>query len=176
MPAHCLGVVTFNARASATVSTKLPALSRDESPSNTNPVTPCCTVSFKPPTACTTQGWPFLIASNWLSAVDIQCTGRFDLIVSNPPYIPTNDIAGLDPGVRDPDTALALDGGADGMAFIRALLHHVASHMTESAVLVLEIGHERPHFEAAFPTLQPLWLSTSAGDDQVLLLTRDQLT
>jgi ribosomal protein L3 glutamine methyltransferase len=38
-------------------------------------------------------------------------------------------------------------------------------------VLVLEIGHERAHFEAAFPHLQPVWLPTSAGDDAVLLLT-----
>jgi ribosomal protein L3 glutamine methyltransferase len=42
-------------------------------------------------------------------------------------------------------------------------------------VLVLEIGHERAYFEAAFPHLNPVWLSTSAGDDQVLLLTRSQL-
>ena len=47
-----------------------------------------------------------------------------------------------------------------------------APHLQPQGVLVLEIGHERPHFEAAFPALQPLWLSTSAGDDQVLLLTR----
>jgi len=43
-------------------------------------------------------------------------------------------------------------------------------------VLVLEIGHERPHFDAAFPTLDVVWLPTSAGDDQVLLLTRTALT
>ena len=47
--------------------------------------------------------------------------------------------------------------------------------MSEQAVLVLEIGHERAHFERAFPQLEPLWLETSAGHDQVLLLTRDQL-
>ena len=44
--------------------------------------------------------------------------------------------------------------------------------MTEHAVLVLEIGNEREHFEAAFPTLAAVWLETSAGEDQVLLLTR----
>ena len=42
-------------------------------------------------------------------------------------------------------------------------------------MLVLEIGHEREHFEAAFPHLNPLWLETSAGGDQVLLLTREAL-
>ena len=47
--------------------------------------------------------------------------------------------------------------------------------MSEHAVLVLEIGHERTHFEAAFPQLNPVWLDTSAGGDQVLLLTRAEL-
>ena len=48
--------------------------------------------------------------------------------------------------------------------------------MTSDAVLVLEIGNERSHFEAAFPTLEVVWLETSAGEDQVLLLTRQALT
>jgi ribosomal protein L3 glutamine methyltransferase len=48
--------------------------------------------------------------------------------------------------------------------------------MSEHAVLVLEIGNERSHFEAAFPKLQAVWLETSAGEDQVLLLTRENLT
>ena len=47
--------------------------------------------------------------------------------------------------------------------------------MSEHAVLVLEIGHERAFFEAAFPTLDVVWLSTSAGDHQVLLITREAL-
>jgi ribosomal protein L3 glutamine methyltransferase len=51
----------------------------------------------------------------------------------------------------------------------------VAEHLTPDGVLVLEIGNEREHFEAAFPTLEAVWLETSAGHDQVLLLTRDAL-
>ena len=73
------------------------------------------------------------------------------------------------------EPALALAGGHDGMDFVRRLLPGVARHLTDTGALVLEIGHERVHFEAAFPHLQPLWLSTSAGVDQVLLLTREQL-
>jgi ribosomal protein L3 glutamine methyltransferase len=77
------------------------------------------------------------------------------------------------------EPAMALSGnaagGADGMDFIRPLLAQAPAHMTANGVLVLEIGHERPFFEAAFPDLEPIWLSTSAGDDQVLLLTRDKL-
>jgi ribosomal protein L3 glutamine methyltransferase len=84
-------------------------------------------------------------------------------------------MAALPPEYRA-EPALALAGGADGMDFVRSLLAGVAQHLHPQGVLVLEIGHERAHFEAAFPTLQPLWLSTSAGDEQVLLLTHDQLT
>jgi len=71
---------------------------------------------------------------------------------------------------------LALAGGTDGMDFIRRLLSEAPSRMSEDGVLVLEIGNERPHFEAAFPQLQAVWLATSAGEDQVLLLTRENLS
>ena len=80
------------------------------------------------------------------------------------------------PAEFNAEPALALAGGADGMDFIRRLLREAAQHLTPDGVLVLEIGHERPHFDAAFPTLDVVWLPTSAGDDQVLLLTRTALT
>jgi ribosomal protein L3 glutamine methyltransferase len=73
------------------------------------------------------------------------------------------------------EPALALAGGADGMDFVRTLLHDVPVHLSPQGVLVLEIGNEREHFEAAFPRLEAAWLETSAGDDQVLLLTREAL-
>ena len=73
------------------------------------------------------------------------------------------------------EPALALDGGADGMDFVRALLRDLPPKLNPQGVLVLEIGHEREHFEAAFPRLETVWLHTSAGDDQVLLLTREAL-
>jgi ribosomal protein L3 glutamine methyltransferase len=101
--------------------------------------------------------------------------GRYDLILCNPPYVNQDSMANLPPEYRA-EPALALAGGADGMDFVRTLLSGAAAHLEAQGLLVLEIGHERPHFEAAFPTLQPLWLNTSAGDDQVLLLGREQLT
>ena len=58
---------------------------------------------------------------------------------------------------------------------IRQLLRDVPEHMTAQAVLLLEIGNERPHFEAAFPSLEVVWLETSAGEDQVLLVTHEAL-
>ena len=100
--------------------------------------------------------------------------GPYDLILCNPPYVNRASMQTLPPEYRA-EPALALDGGLDGMDFVRPLLAQAAAHLRPDGVLVLEIGHERAHFEAAFPTLSPLWLSTSVGDDQVLLLTREDL-
>ncbi|MEK8031193.1 50S ribosomal protein L3 N(5)-glutamine methyltransferase [Ideonella sp. DXS29W] len=98
----------------------------------------------------------------------------FDLILCNPPYVNAQSMAELPAEYRaEPEMALA--GGADGMDFIRTLLREAPACMSPAAVLVLEIGHERAHFEAAFPSLETVWLPTSAGDDQVLLLTREAL-
>ncbi|MDO8767890.1 MAG: 50S ribosomal protein L3 N(5)-glutamine methyltransferase [Burkholderiaceae bacterium] len=98
----------------------------------------------------------------------------FDLILCNPPYVNSASMAAL-PAEYLAEPALALAGGADGMDFIRDLLAKAPDHMSEHAVLVLEIGNERGFFEAAFPALEMVWLETSAGIDQVLLLTRDAL-
>lgn len=111
-----------------------------------------------------------LIESDGLAA----CPGPYDLILCNPPYVNAGSMAAL-PAEFRAEPALALAGGADGMDFIRALLQGAPARMAEHAVLVLEIGHERAHFEAAFPHLNPVWLDTSAGGDQVLLLTREAL-
>ena len=83
-------------------------------------------------------------------------------------------MAGL-PAEFKAEPAIALASGADGMYFIRRLFLTIAAHMSENAVLVLEIGNERENFDRAFPTLEPLWFETSGGPDQVLLLTRQQL-
>jgi ribosomal protein L3 glutamine methyltransferase len=100
--------------------------------------------------------------------------GVFDLILCNPPYVNAQSMAEL-PAEFKAEPELALAGGTDGMDFIRTLLRDAPAHMSEHAVLVLEIGHERPYFEAAFPMLDVVWLSTSAGDDQVLLVSREAL-
>ena len=103
------------------------------------------------------------------------CAGeRYDLILCNPPYVNAESMANLPPEYAAEPT-LALAGGADGMDFIRPLMARAAAHLNEGGVLLLEIGHEREHFEAAFPQLAPVWLPTSAGCEQVLLFTRDTL-
>ena len=103
-----------------------------------------------------------------------QATGAFDLILCNPPYVNAQSMNQL-PAEFKAEPELALAGGADGMDFVRQLLLDAPKHMSEHALLVLEIGHERAYFEAAFPHLDALWLSTSAGDDQVLLLSRQAI-
>ena len=111
-----------------------------------------------------------LIESDGLAA----CPGHYDLILCNPPYVNATSMAAL-PAEFRAEPALALAGGIDGMDFIRTLFLNAAAQMNENAVLVLEIGNERENFERAFPHLEPLWFETSAGSDQVLLLTREQL-
>ena len=111
-----------------------------------------------------------LVESDGLAALP----GPWDLILCNPPYVNSGSMAAL-PAEYRAEPELALAGGTDGMDFIRALLAAAPATMNERAVLVLEIGNERDHFEAAFPRLEAIWLETSAGDDQVLLLTREAL-
>ena len=119
-----------------------------------------------------------LVASDGLAAEKLAERGPFDLILCNPPYVNAQSMAEL-PIEYQAEPAMALDGntqgGSDGMDFIRALLQSAPAHMSENAVLVLEIGNERLHFETAFPKLEAVWLDTSAGGDQVLLLTRSAI-
>jgi len=103
------------------------------------------------------------------------CPGPWDLVLCNPPYVNAASMRAL-PAEYRAEPALALAGGTDGMDFIRALLRDLPARLSPHGVLVLEIGHEREHFEAAFPHLETVWLSTSAGDDLVLLLTFDSLS
>jgi len=111
-----------------------------------------------------------LYAGDGLAAVH----GRYDLILCNPPYVDAASMAVLPPEFRA-EPALALAGGDDGMDFVRRLIDEVASHLQPRGLLVLEVGHGRAHFDAAFPQLEVVGLPTSAGDDAVLLIARDAL-
>jgi ribosomal protein L3 glutamine methyltransferase len=116
-----------------------------------------------------------LMQSDGLSAVQ----GPYDLILCNPPYVNAQSMSDLPPEYRA-EPSMALDGNraggiGDGMDFVRTLLQTASAVMSKNAVLVLEIGNERPQFEAAFPLLEVVWLETSAGEDQVLLITFEAL-
>ena len=100
--------------------------------------------------------------------------GPYQLVLCNPPYVNDRSMAAL-PREYLAEPALALAGGPDGMDFVRTLLHGVAERLRPGGALVLEIGNERAHFEAAFPRLDALWLDTSAGGDQVCVVTRAAL-
>ena len=111
-----------------------------------------------------------LLASDGLA----RCPGPWDLILCNPPYVNAGSMAALPAEYRaEPEIALA--GGDDGMDFVRNLFRDAPSRMSANAVMVLEIGNEKDHFEHAFPGLDVVWLSTSAGDEQVLLVTAESL-
>ena len=119
-----------------------------------------------------------LIESDGLAACPGAKNGGYDLILCNPPYVNAASMAALPAEFRaEPTLALAgnMHGGSDGMDFIRSLFLTAAAQLNENAVLVLEIGNERDNFERAFPHLEPLWFETSAGSDQVMLITREQL-
>ena len=111
-----------------------------------------------------------LAQSDGLKAVP----GRFDLILCNPPYVTQKSLASL-PAEHRAEPTLALDGGKDGMDFIRRLMRSARAHLSPQGVLVLEVGHERLNFEAAFPRLPVVGLPTSAGDDHVLLIHADDI-
>lgn len=101
--------------------------------------------------------------------------GVYDLILCNPPYVNSASMAKL-PAEYRAEPALALAGGTDGMDFVRQLLADACGHLSKHGVLVLEIGNEREFFEAAFPQLEVAWMETSAGEEQVLLITQEALT
>lgn len=99
---------------------------------------------------------------------------KYDLIVTNPPYVNSGSMSKLPQEyLREPQIALA--GGTDGMDLVRKIVAGAGERLTKEGVLVVEIGNEREFAEAAFADLELTWLSTSAGDDMVFLVTADQL-
>ena len=91
---------------------------------------------------------------------------RYELIVTNPPYVNDTSMALLpDEYRREPHIALA--GGPDGLDLVRRIIDEAKRMLTADGLLVVEVGHERPHVEAAFPRLPITWLSTGGGDDAV---------
>jgi ribosomal protein L3 glutamine methyltransferase len=99
---------------------------------------------------------------------------RYDLIISNPPYVSAASMAAL-PEEYHHEPRNALASGADGLEATRTILRGAASHLTDQGLLIIEIGHNRETLERAFPQTPFTWLETSAGDEFVFLLKREQL-
>ncbi|MFN7086019.1 MAG: 50S ribosomal protein L3 N(5)-glutamine methyltransferase [Burkholderiales bacterium] len=112
-----------------------------------------------------------LVRSDMFSALRGK---RYDLIVSNPPYVRTSIMRRLPPEYRS-EPPIALAGGSDGFALVRTLLQQAAQHLNPGGLLVVEVGHHRARVEKAFPRFAFTWPETSGGDDCVFLLTREQL-
>lgn len=99
---------------------------------------------------------------------------KYDMIITNPPYVNSDSMGKLPPEyLREPQIALA--GGDDGMDLVRKIVAGAAERLTPNGILVVEIGNEAEYAEAAFGNLGLTWLTTSAGDDMVFLLTAEQL-
>lgn len=99
---------------------------------------------------------------------------KYDMIITNPPYVNSDSMSKLPQEyLREPQ--IALDGGADGMDLVRKIVAGAAERLTPNGILMVEIGNERDYAEAAFGHLGLTWLTTSAGDDMVFLLTAEQL-
>ena len=93
---------------------------------------------------------------------------RFDLIITNPPYVTERSMAAL-PAEYRREPALALAAGPDGMDVVKRILEEAADHLTADGLLVVEVGDGLEAVEALYPGLPITWLSVSGGDDQVFL-------
>ncbi len=99
---------------------------------------------------------------------------RYDLIISNPPYVDAESVASL-PKEYLHEPVLSLGSGQDGLDATRNILKHAANHLTENGILIVEIGHNRDVLEDAYPDLPFTWLDVSAGDQFVFMLHRNDL-
>ncbi|MBS1230551.1 MAG: protein-(glutamine-N5) methyltransferase, ribosomal protein L3-specific [Proteobacteria bacterium] len=99
---------------------------------------------------------------------------RYDVIISNPPYVNAESMATLpDEYRREPELALA--SGEDGLDFVRIILKEAADHLNPKGVLIVEIGNNQSELERAFPEIPFTWLDTAAGDQFVFMLHREDL-
>jgi ribosomal protein L3 glutamine methyltransferase len=99
---------------------------------------------------------------------------RYDIIISNPPYVTATAMEALPPEFRH-EPSLALAGGVDGLDAVRAIIDAAPRHLTERGILVVEVGHGKDAVETAFPRLPFVWLATASDVDAVFLLQHGDL-
>ncbi|MBR1277306.1 50S ribosomal protein L3 N(5)-glutamine methyltransferase [Bradyrhizobium sp. AUGA SZCCT0283] len=99
---------------------------------------------------------------------------RYDLIISNPPYVDAEGMADLPRECRA-EPKLAFDGGADGLDIVRRILDEAEAHLTPQGGLLCEIGRCRPQLEAAYPQLPLLWLDTADSEGEVFWIAAADL-
>ncbi|WP_166303558.1 50S ribosomal protein L3 N(5)-glutamine methyltransferase [Bradyrhizobium sp. 2S1] len=99
---------------------------------------------------------------------------RYDLIISNPPYVDARGMAALPRECRA-EPKIAFDGGADGLDIVRRLLDEARQHLTPQGGLLCEIGRGRDNLEAAYPNLPLLWLDTEDSEGEVFWIAAADL-
>jgi release factor glutamine methyltransferase len=100
------------------------------------------------------------VRSHWYSEI----VGRFHIIVSNPPYIPSNDVLSLEREVRNHDPLAALDGGPDGLAAYRVIAAGAVQYLEEGGIAAVEIGHDQSDAVAGIFAAEGLRSAGSASD------------
>ena len=116
-----------------------------------------------------------VLQSDWFSALAAaQSERKFDLIVSNPPYVDADDLASM-PAEYHHEPVMALAAGADGLDIARKILAQSADYLTEQGILVLEVGNSDLALEKAFPSVPFLWLEFARGGHGVCVFTRQEL-
>ncbi|MHB8453388.1 MAG: 50S ribosomal protein L3 N(5)-glutamine methyltransferase [Acidiferrobacterales bacterium] len=113
-----------------------------------------------------------LMQSDLFSAIAGE---RYDLIVSNPPYVGGDELAGLPAEYRH-EPELALASGVEGLDAVTRILSQAPDHLSTDGVLIVEVGNSRDALEARFPKTPFTWLATSSGDESVFLLDKGELT
>ena len=99
---------------------------------------------------------------------------RYDVIISNPPYVDAPSMAAL-PAEYQNEPQLALGSGVAGLDHTHTILREAANHLNDDGILIVEIGHNREALEAAYPNIIFNWLDVSSGNEFVFLLTKSQL-
>ena len=99
---------------------------------------------------------------------------RFDLIVSNPPYVDAEDLAGM-PAEYQAEPALGLGSGDDGLDITRRILQQAAGHLNEGGLLVVEVGNSGRALDEAFPELPLTWVEFERGGHGVFVISKDDL-
>lgn len=99
---------------------------------------------------------------------------KFDLIVSNPPYVDKQDLLSMPPEYHY-EPKISLMAGDDGLSFVLRILRDVRDFLTEKGVLIVEVGNSRSALESMFPSIPFFWFEFSQGDAGVFMLTRDDL-
>jgi ribosomal protein L3 glutamine methyltransferase len=112
-----------------------------------------------------------LIESDLFAALDGR---QYDLIISNPPYVTTGAMQQLPTEYRH-EPALALAAGEDGLDIVRRMLAEASRYLSDSGLLMVEVGHNADLVEAAFPHVPFTWIDTDSSESKIFMLTRQQL-